>query len=74
MIEIIEFHYNHKIFRIFQFYRYFSQSKGPQSQIDENNPLNYSHLFNKFDLQVFIFLSPSVSIRKTLNLDFCFEV
>lgn len=44
MIEIIEFHYNHKIFRIFQFYRYFSQSKGPQSQIDENNPLN-SHSF-----------------------------
>lgn len=28
------------------------------------------------DLQVFIFLSPSVyiSIRKAVNLDFCFEV
>lgn len=26
------------------------------------------------DLQVFIFLSSSVSIRKAVNLDFCFEV
>lgn len=26
------------------------------------------------DLQVFIFLSPSVSIRKAVNLVFCFEV